>query len=201
MSLAHVLIPAAGAARRMRGGDKLLEAVGGEPALARAVRIARQPGAGQVWVTLRPGDSGRRAVLEGSRARVLEIPGWEEGMAASLRAGAHAAGAKRASALLVLLPDMPDLGPEDIARFYAAHADAPDAAWRGASETGEPGHPVLFPARLFARLQALTGDRGAKAVLDEEGAAVRSIILPGRRATNDLDTPEAWAEWRAKSGA
>jgi molybdenum cofactor cytidylyltransferase len=198
MGLVHVLIPAAGAARRMRGADKLLEPVDGGPQLGRAVAAAARSGAARVWVTLQPGAAARRAALAGSRARVIEVPDWQEGMAASLRAGARAAAAHEASSLIVLLADLPEIEAEDVARFVAAHEAAPDAVWRGTAADGTAGHPVLFPARLFPALAALKGDEGARAVL--AGEEVRPLPLAGRRAVTDLDTPEAWAEWRARTG-
>lgn len=198
MARVHVLIPAAGAARRMRGADKLLEMVDGRPQLARAVAAAADSGAARVWVTLRPGDEARRAALGARRARVIEVPDWEEGMAASLRAGMRLAEAARATALLVLLPDLPEIETEDVALFVAAHAEAPEAVWRGAAEDGRQGHPVLIPARLFPALATLEGDAGARGVIG--GEAVRPLVLAGRRAITDLDTPEDWAAWRAGRG-
>ena len=194
----HVLIPAAGAARRMRGADKLLEPVGGRPQLARAVEAAAGSGAARVWVTLQPGAAARRAALAGSCAKPIEVPDWQEGMAASLRAGARVAAAHGASALIVLLADLPEIEAGDVARFVAAHGEAPEAVWRGTAAEGRPGHPVLFPARLFPALAALRGDEGAKALLARE--EVRPLPLDGNRAVTDLDTPEAWAEWRARTG-
>ena len=66
---------------------------------------------------------------------------------------------------------------------------------RATGADGTPGHPVIFPARLFAALARLKGDTGARAVL--EGEAVLHVALPGRAALVDLDTPEDWAGWLA----
>ena len=163
----HVLIPAAGAARRMRGGDKLLEPVDGVPQLRRAVEAARLGGGRKVWVTVQPGDQARR-------------------------------GAQRGAALMVLLPGLPEIAAADIALLVAAHAGAPGAVWRAAAEDGTPGHPVLIPARLFPALAGLHGDAGARDLL--AGEDVRPVTLEGQCATTDLDTPEAWADWRARTG-
>jgi len=185
----------------MRGIDKLLEPVDGVPLLRRAVDAARGTGAAKIWVTLAPGAEARRRVLLGTWAKVIEVPEWQEGIAASLRAGTRAASVHRPSALLILLPDLPEIEAGDIARFIAAHDEAPEAVWRGETVAGEPGHPVLIPARLFDRLVELKGDQGARAFLDAEGARPRPLTLAGSRATTDLDTPEAWAAWRARRGA
>lgn len=194
----HILIPAAGAARRMRGIDKLLEPVGGVSLLRRAVDAARAARPVKLWVTLPPDAEARRAALAGSHAKPIEVPDWQEGLAASLRAGVRAAAAQNATGLLVLLADLPEIETADIARFFEAHAKAPEAVLRGTSQSGAPGHPVLIPARLFAQVAALTGDAGAKALLD--GETVRDLKLPGDRAVTDLDTPEDWAAWRARTG-
>mgnify|MGYP006910720262 CR=1 FL=1 len=49
--------------------------------------------------------------------------------------------------------------------------------------------------RCFAALIQLSGDQGARALL--KTVSVHDIALPGQRALTDLDTPEAWAAWRA----
>jgi CTP:molybdopterin cytidylyltransferase MocA len=196
----HVLIPAAGAARRMRGADKLLETVDGLPLLRRQVGIAAAAGARFVWVALPPADraagAARRAALAGTGARIIEVPECDAGISAALRAGARAAAAMGASGLLVLLADLPELEAEDLARVMAQAEAAPDAVVRATDTAGRPGHPAVIPARLFPALAELSGDEGAGTLLAGQTAAI-AVPLPGARATTDLDTPEAWAAWRA----
>jgi CTP:molybdopterin cytidylyltransferase MocA len=191
-----IVIPAAGASSRMRGGDKLLEEIGGEPLLRRMARIAAGTGA-KVIVTLPEGGphmAPRRAELTGLAVRMMPVRDAHEGMAASLRAGVGAAGS--AVGLMVMLPDMPDITDADLRTLMAAFSDQPTATIRATTAEGEPGHPVIFPRRLFAELGVLTGDTGGKRVLI--GEDVRPCPLPGRHAVTDLDTPEAWAAWRAQ---
>lgn len=191
-----ILIPAAGTSSRMRGADKLMEDVDGETALHRAARIARASGA-RVYVTLPesgPHSIPRRAELSGIEARALPIRDAHEGMAASLRAGVGAAGS--AAGLMVLLPDMPEITGPDLSRLLAAFALQPGKIHRAATEDGTPGHPVIFPRRLFAQLSVITGDIGGRRALVDEEVVLHP--LPGRRAIMDLDTPEDWAAWRAK---
>ncbi|MGL4280602.1 MAG: nucleotidyltransferase family protein [Albidovulum sp.] len=191
-----ILIPAAGASSRMRGADKLMEDVGGETALHRVARIARASGA-RVYVTLPetgPHSVPRRAELSGLEVRALPVRDAHEGMAASLRAGVAAAGS--AAGLMILLPDMPDIAEADLSRMLAAFALQPGKVHRAAAEDGTPGHPVIFPRRLFAELSVVTGDVGGRrAMLGEE---VVLHPLAGKRALMDLDTPEDWAAWRGK---
>lgn len=186
-----ILIPAAGAALRMRGGDKLLELVNGEPMLRRQARLARRV-CGRVIVTQRLDDLARTAVLAGLDLILLPVPDAHEGMAASIRVGAAAAEA----ALMILPADMPELEAEDLAVMIGAFDQTPDAILRGTSADGRPGHPVIFPADLRGTLQDLRGDEGARSILAQHRSRVRLIALPDQHALTDLDTPEAWAVWR-----
>ena len=188
----------------MRGRDKLLELVAGEALLRRQALAALGVGE-RVVVTLGPDQPLRAAALEGLAAEVLPVPEAAEGLAASLRAGDAVArgGAAEGAALLVMLADMPEIGAEDLAAVIAAHLAAPGAVIRAAGEDGTPGHPVLVPARMLAGLAALRGDRGARELLRGEllrGEVPVLVPLPGRRALTDLDTPEDWAAWRARTG-
>ena len=120
-----ILVPAAGASRRMRGRDKLLEAVRGRPLLADRVALALSLG-GDVLVTLPPGAAARRralAPLAGPRLWREAVPDAAEGMAASLRRGAAWARAREAAGLMILLPDLPDLTAEDIRTVLQASDD------------------------------------------------------------------------------
>lgn len=198
MGGAAILLLAAGASRRMRGADKLLEPLGGEPLLRERARAALATGA-PVVVTLPPGAMERRAALAGLAVRIVEVADAAEGMGASLRAGVAALPAG-VSGVLVLLADMPEIGAEDLRRLLEAHAARPGAILRASSEDGRPGHPVLFPAALFPELRRAAGDAGARALLAARAEEVVAVPLPGARALTDLDTPEAWAEWRARTG-
>ena len=190
-----ILVPAAGASSRMRGRDKLMERVGSETALSRTVRLARSI-APHVVVTIPDGGpfaAPRAAVLRGTGAEVIPIPDYHDGMSASIRAGAQAAA--MSEGLMILLPDMPEITGEDIARVVGAFARDPSHAARGTGADGTPGHPVILPRRLFADLTVLTGDHGARKLL--EGRPVQLVPLPDRHALTDLDTPEDWDNWQA----
>jgi CTP:molybdopterin cytidylyltransferase MocA len=193
-----ILVPAAGASRRMRGRDKLLEQVRGRPLLADRVAAALELG-GEVLVTLPPGAGARAralAPLAGPLLWLQEVPEASEGMAASLRRGAHWAQGRGAGALMVLLPDLPDLTPEDLRAVLRAFDG--QRILRATAQDGRPGHPVVFPARHLAGMAALRGDAGARAILATHEVA--HVALPGGRAVTDLDTPEDWAAWRAGEG-
>lgn len=193
MSDLTILLPAAGASARMQGRDKLLEEIDGIPLLRRTTQIALQA-APHVVVTLRNDDRSRRLALQGLPAFVLTIPDAAEGLSASLRAGARTA----TGPLMILPADMPDITADDLRTLIAAAAEAPHAILRGADGNGTPGHPVLFPPDVLPAFARLGGDEGARSILQANRDRVRLIPLPDSHALTDLDTPEAWAEWRLR---
>ncbi len=192
--LVPILIPAAGASRRMRGGDKLLEPVaGGRPLLAERLATARATGA-PVLVALPPETRapGRWAAIAGG-AGVQVVTVARGGMGDSIAALARAL-PEAAQGALILPADMPDIRLGDLKKLLQAFDGK--HVFRGASAGGKPGHPVIFPRAMFAGLRALSGDSGARRLL--EGAAVRLVPLPGNHALTDLDTPEDWQAWRQR---
>lgn len=189
-----ILILAAGASSRMRGTDKLMEPVGDRPLIAHVAQIALATGC-PVSVTLDPARPARAAALGGLPLRQIPVPDPAAGMTASLQAGLAALPPE--AAVMVLLADMPDLTTADLAILLAQARDTPGLILRACATGGPPGHPVLFPPWVRPELLALQGDPGPREVIARHRDRLRLIPLPGLRATTDLDTPEAWAAWRA----
>lgn len=180
----------------MRGADKLLEPVAGQPLLRHQALTALVTGA-PVIVTLPPDRPDRARTLAGLPVTTLTVPDPGEGLAASIRVGV-AALPDGAAAVMILLADLPDLTPSDLALMLDAfRADPAAPILRATAADGTPGHPVILPRRHFPALLALSGDDGARDLL-RNAPDLRRIALPGTRATTDLDTPEAWAAWRSR---
>ena len=190
------LVLAAGASRRMRGRDKLLEEVDGRPLLARTLDVVRSSSVDWMRVSL-PGEPGpRHGIVEEAGIEAITVPDAAEGMAASLRRGI-ATLPEECDAAVVILADMPELTADHIDRLITAFDPAEGREiCRATSATGTPGHPVLFGRRFFETLGKLTGDAGARTVLREASDFVVDVATEGEGAVTDLDTPEAWAAWR-----
>jgi len=192
-----ILILAAGASGRMRGADKMLEIVDGVPQLRRIAQAALATGCG-VWVALPGAQPARAAALAGLAATSVIVPDASAGIAASIRAGLAALPPD--GAVIIVLADLPELTPGDLAAVLRAQSQTPALIIRACSAGGVPGHPVCFPPWARGALMALSGDSGARDLLAQHRGHTRMLALPGDHAITDLDTPEAWATWRAARG-
>ncbi|MDQ7731852.1 nucleotidyltransferase family protein [Halomonas sp. SpR1] len=55
---------------------------------------------------------------------------------------------------------------------------------------GQPGHPVIFGRALWPALQALSGDDGAKGVINRHAAQYREYAVQDDGILIDIDAPE-----------
>lgn len=177
--------------------DKLMRMVDGVPLIRRSTLTAIATGA-PVTVVLSADHPARMTALAGLRCRIARAPDAALGMAASVRRGVMAVRAQKprpATGLMVLPADMPLFTTAALSAMVARFALSPDRILRGGSVTGKPGHPVIFPHDLWSALVTLTGDAGARPVLDAHQDRVDLYPLPGRMAHLDLDTPADWEAW------
>lgn len=180
---------AAGGSRRL-GEPKQLLRVAGQPLVRRAALAALASRADEVLVVTGAHAEAVERALAGLALECVHCADWESGLAASLRAGVSAALARAPEAsVLVLLVDQPAVTPLLIDALIAQRAAGAELA--ASAYAGEPGVPALFAPRLARELLALTGDRGAKALLLRERA--HAALVPFPDGALDVDTPEDWA--------
>jgi len=191
----HILIPAAGSSLRMRGRDKLVEDVLGEPLLGRQARTALSL-TPDVTVALpafeHPFSGCRTAALSGLNVETARYAASAEGLGGTVSSHVTTL-PEDATHLMVFLPDLVELTPEDVETVVVQAGATPV---RAASKDHAPGHPVIFPASLFPELAACSlGDDGPRQVLKAHPPLL--VPLANDHAIRDLDTPEDWAAWRA----
>jgi molybdenum cofactor cytidylyltransferase len=179
----YAAIMAAGASTRL-GQPKQLLQVNGVPLAVRAARQALTFCRGGVVIVT--GESHKQVVdaLGELPVRVIYNPGWQEGLAASIRQGIGAID-ENAKGILIMLVDQPMIDDSDFKRLVSAWAGQPHRI-AAASYGGSLGVPAIFPASYRERLGQLHGDRGASRIINDDAAAI-AVDLP--HADFDLDTP------------
>mgnify|MGYP006168289067 CR=1 FL=1 len=104
--------------------------------------------------------------------------------------GLHGGAAIRtAQAVAIFLADMPQIRRDSLDTLLA-QADAERILLP--SYRGSRGHPVLFGRRFWPQLAALSGDTGAKSVIQQHPGAVRIVELDDPGLVLDVDTAEDW---------
>ncbi|HXG41562.1 MAG TPA: nucleotidyltransferase family protein [Dehalococcoidia bacterium] len=184
-----VIVLAAGASTRL-GRPKQSLPYGDGTLLGHAVAEALAAGLGPVLVVL--GAHGQE-LAETLPAGALAVPnpGWQEGMASSIRAGLAALqrGWPQTEAAIVMVCDQPAVNAHLLRRL--ADAWHRHGAVAVACSYGDTlGVPALFDRTLWPELMALRGDRGAKAVLERHREA--TVLVPFPEGDLDIDTLEDW---------
>lgn len=187
------LVLAAGAGRRF-GGGKLLAPLDGRPLLEHALSaMAAAASVEHTVVVLGHGADEIRSAVRLHGAEPVLCVDWQEGQAASLRAGLAAliAGGTDESpleAVVVTLGDQPRVDARAIEMVVGARQDRdPAPAALRASYGGRPGHPVVLERELFGAVATVRGDTGARDLL--RGARVREVPCDGLGCPDDVDTP------------
>lgn len=171
----HAIVLAAGAGTRFDGA-KLLAPLHDRPLIGWAVAAALAARVESVTVVLGARADRVRDTLDlfsDPRLRSVVCEDWAEGLSTSLRCGL-AALPTDVRAATIFLGDMPHCRAAVAdAMLERVLAGAPAAMPEFA---GQPGHPVAIAPQLFGALRNLSGDRGARAVLDATPGAVRVAV-------------------------
>jgi molybdenum cofactor cytidylyltransferase len=181
------MILAAGESARL-GTPKQLLLLDGRPLIVRAVEAALASPAWPVVVVLGAHAEKIRPALARLPVLIAENPAWAEGMAASIRAGMTTLRqfSRKLDAALVALCDQPAFSADVIAQLVAAQRTT-GRSIVAAHYGGRHGAPALFLREHFPALAALTGEEGARALLNGDPARIASVALPALAL--DLDTP------------
>lgn len=111
---------------------------------------------------------------------------YEQGIASSIACGVRAV-AESADAILLMLADLPLVTTEHLRKLVDAWSGSPCSIIASAFED-TLGPPIVFPRADFDALMQLTGDRGARPIIDANKERVQAIEC--EEAAFDIDRPE-----------
>ena len=190
---------AAGSASRFDGPQKMLVRVpsrDGErsmPLVRLAVLGLCEAGLDHVVVLGREAEAVRACVADLDSSFVVNRA-FASGMSSSLRTGVEYALAQWADAegVLIALGDQPLAGTGIVEVLLDHFRNVPDRGERpliiAPRYRGELGNPVLFDRALASELLAVTGDRGARSVVERDPTRVHYVEFD-RAVPRDVDTP------------
>jgi molybdenum cofactor cytidylyltransferase len=188
------LLLAAGHARRF-GGDKLMHRVA-------TAHGARHPLALLSALNLRAAVPEMLAVVREDDLRLQRLftqhgMAWlavcNNGMGSSLAAGVRATRGRARLGWVVALADMPFIAPATIAAV--AQALAQGAPLAVPTYLDQRGHPVGLAASHGEALVQLSGDVGARHLLQQHAGALQHLAVDDAGILQDIDTPGDAARW------
>lgn len=175
---------AAGMGRRF-GGDKLSARLGNDESIAlKAVRTLSQ-GVDRVVAVVRSDCDGVGALLASAGFTVVICDTAHLGMGHSLACGVHAA--CDADGWLIALADMPWIQAATIRQLASRLRQG--SAIVAPEFNGLRGHPVGFARRFRAELEALSGDQGAKSLIQRHADCLELMATGDPGVLQDVDFP------------
>jgi molybdenum cofactor cytidylyltransferase len=192
--IAAVLL-AAGGSRRL-GRPKQLVTFRGKTLVRRAAEAAVAAGCEPVVVVLGAEAACVAGELNGLPVDRIVNAAWERGMAGSIGAGIRRLESVAAppEAAVLLAVDQPLLTADLLHELCRAHDGSPTC--RAACEyAGTLGIPALFGKGWFRDLTRLSGDRGARVLLQRPGEPVRRVPWPdGALDLDDMRSYQGFQE-------
>ncbi|MEA2760580.1 MAG: molybdenum cofactor cytidylyltransferase [Methylobacteriaceae bacterium] len=188
------IILAAGRSTRFAGDQpgttKLIAELDGKPLVRHVADTALASTARPVIVVTGHARELVQDALAGLPVAFVHNKDYATGLASSLRIGI-AAVPSSASGAIILLGDMPLVAADLIHQLIQSFETAASAEAIVPVMTSRRGNPVLLARSLFPTVTLLTGDDGARRLLQQPGIHVVEIAVSGDAASADIDTPEA----------
>ena len=179
------ILLAAGSGSRF-GSDKLLQTLpNGELIAVQACRNLLA-GVDKVLAVVRPGNEMLAECLRAEGAVVEVCLAAGQGMGTSLAFGVGASSS--AFGWLIALADMPSIAPDSIIQVTNALRTGELIA--APCYQGQRGHPVGFSSELYSDLITLSGDIGAKSVIQSKKDRVCLVKCNDPGILMDIDQPD-----------
>lgn len=178
------LLLAAGGARRF-GSQKLLAPVAGDTPLVRHTAAALRDAVDALVIVVGSEGAAVTAAFDGLSCTIVPNDAWADGLSGSLRAGIRGLPAPT-DAVVIALGDQPFVDPA-VTRAIIATWRTTGAPIVSARYAGVRGHPVLFERSMFSELDGVSGDSGARSVVERDPSRVAYVDVDAN-APPDVDT-------------
>ncbi len=192
------LLLAAGSSRRMGKENKLLTNIDGTTMVARvAAQITASKAESTIVVTGHEADTVKTA-LEDMATSFVHNPDYLSGLSTSLKTGLKAL-PDNIDGVIVCLGDMPLLKAEHIDQLIQAFDPIEGRSICVPIHGRKRGNPVLWGRQYIAEILAVTGDIGARHLLEEHADQVFEVSVDADGVLFDVDTPERLAELKNRT--
>lgn len=184
-----IVILAAGTSRRL-GMPKQLLQFNGDSLLNNAIKTAKQVNAAAAVVVLgAAADTLQRSITDTEIPVILNMQ-FEEGMASSIRCGVqYMMDLGKTDHIILMVCDQPHVDAAHIVALIDKQR-ATGAKIVASFYADRKGVPALFHKSLFPELMELTGDVGARRIIEKYHGD--TVVVPFPLGVVDIDTDEAY---------
>ena len=193
---------AAGNSRRM-GTNKLALPIGTMSLGSLALETALQSALTRIYVIVQQTDDVQwlpAEMKEHEKCIIVPCATAAEGQSESLRCGIKSAQEDDIDAVMVVLADQPFITTQIIDRMIACMHEAPAKKFIATSYNETISPPILFSSSLYPALLNVTGDTGAKTLIQELKNEGTLLPCTDKRLISDIDTKEEYAGLLATLG-
>lgn len=180
------VVLAAGLSSRMPG-NKLLAPLAAKPVVRHVVEAAVASRASPVLVITGSAAAEVTTALDKLNVQFIENKDYAKGLSESLKCGVRNT-PDDSDGVLVLLGDMPFVTPALIDSLINAFDQGHEICVP--RHNGRRGNPVLWGRRFFPDLLALSGDKGARSLMDLHADALCELEVGDDASLIDIDTPD-----------
>ena len=187
------LLLAAGSSRRMGKENKLLTDVDGTAMVTRvAKQITASQAEGLMVVTGHEKDQVELA-LKNYATGFVHNPDFADGLSTSLKTGLRAL-PDNIDGAIVCLGDMPLVKAEHIDQLIRAFDPVEGRSICVPVHGRKRGNPVVWSKRFITEILSVTGDIGARHLLEEHADQVIEVAIEQDGVLFDIDTPDRLVE-------
>jgi molybdenum cofactor cytidylyltransferase len=138
--------------------------------------------------------------LSGQQLQLVYNERWQQGMGQSIQKGIQymQQHVKEATSVLIAVCDQPGITAALVSNMLQLQTTTGKGII-ACTYAGTTGTPVLFHQKYFAMLEQLTGQQGAKKIIQAELHDVATIPFP--EGAIDIDTPEDYLKMRSRNTA
>ena len=183
-----IIVLAAGASRRMNEPKQLLQ-FEGKTLLRRAVETAVESIYQPIIVVLGANVEKMRLEIEDLPVEIVFNQDWQRGLSSSIKIGLEMLLriAPQTAAVLMTLADQPFVTVKHLDLFAEKFHKSNDLII-AAEYNSTIGVPALFASDVLADFNKLSGDKGARPIMENYRQSLATIKLP--EAAFDVDTPQ-----------
>ncbi len=192
------LLLAAGSSRRMGKENKLLTDVDGTAMVTRvAKQITASQAEGLMVVTGHEKDQVELA-LKNYATGFAHNPDFADGLSTSLKTGLRAL-PDNIDGAIVCLGDMPLVKAEHIDQLIRAFDPVEGRSICVPVHGRKRGNPVVWSKRFITEILSVTGDIGARHLLEEHADQVIEVAIEQDGVLFDIDTPDRLVELKKRT--